>query len=277
MYNWPDNTQLGDQNMLKVHHSIETLLLLIIMTILSSIAALIPLWGNGLLTVTLPLIILISGKEMVPFERIKLSTLVVGRILVMLTALYIIPGSGLIKILVVLLYVNIMEAIISDFRKKSFFNVFSGLALIVTTHILFNSSWISPVVSEGGKFVHIGYYLGSGHALIPWVIAYTIWNWNFVIYEFPPSVGRFHIALLGVPLLFSLVTLNPGFWLLLRGASLTLGGVIQIGFKKRLISLLDNHYYTGLIEKVKGRTVQIILMITSVALCAISFILNLSA
>ncbi|MBB6480650.1 hypothetical protein [Spirochaeta isovalerica] len=253
--------------MVKTHHSIETIFLLIILTVLSSIAALFPLWGNGILTVALPIYLLITGKQMVPFERIKISTLLIGRVLTFLTALLVVPGTLLVKSIVVLLYINILEALISDLKKKSYFNVLSGAALLLTTHILFSTEWVTPVISESYKIVHIGYYISTNAGLIPWILAYTIWNWNFVIFEFPKSIGRYHLAILATPILFSLITLNPGFWLLLRGSSLTIGGVIQISYKDKLITKLDHDYYSNLIDRVKSRTIQIILMIITIALC----------
>ena len=104
---------------------------------------------------------------------------------------------------------------------------------------------------------------------ICWLVAYTIWNWLFVIGEFSPSIGYLHIGILSSPIISILLTMNPGYWLVFRANSLTCGGVFQIYCKDDIEKKLENEKLAAFIEKVKSPPAQIALMILNLVLIAV--------
>ncbi|MDC7220081.1 MAG: hypothetical protein PQJ59_09085 [Spirochaetales bacterium] len=237
--------------------------------IMTGITSFIPLWGNLVFAVLFPILVLLT-KKMVPFEKIKLSTLLIGRILTILTAVSLLPSRWLILVIAGLMYVNVAEATISDLIKKRWMNVISGIAILATTHILFSSVW--TVVVETGSLTHIGYYIVRDPRFIFWVLAYTLWNYDFVIGEFSSSVSLYHLAVLSTPLILSLAFGNAGLWLVFRATSLTTGGALQIMFKESLETGLESSGFTKFIEKIKSGPVQFLLMVSVIILSVLSVI-----
>ncbi len=232
-----------------------------------------PIWGNIPLNILLPVYLLITTK-MVSFEKIKLSTLIIGRALTALTAFTLLPPRALIIILAILMYINISEATVSDFKKKRYWNGIAGIAMLASTHLLFNSQWTTVLEGEQWGLVHIGYYMIQSRGILLWAIAYTLWNWNFVTGEFSPSVSLYHLAILATPALISLAFLNPGIWVLARATSLTSGGVLQIAYKQKVEDGLKTPGFTSFVASFQKSIVQIPLMAAVILLSAISIFVS---
>ncbi len=228
-----------------------------------------PIWGNIPLNIILPVYLLITAK-MVSFEKIKLSTLIIGRALTALTAFTLLPPRALIIILAILMYINISEATLSDFKKGRYGNGIAGLAMLASTHLLFNSQWIPVLAGEKWGLVHVGYYLIQSRGILLWAVAYTLWNWNFVTGEFSPAVSLYHLAILATPALISVAFLNPGIWVLARATSLTSGGVLQIAFKEKIEGNLMAPRFAAFVAFVQKRGVQIPLAAVVVVLSGLS-------
>ncbi|OAS21072.1 hypothetical protein [Paenibacillus oryzisoli] len=236
---------------------------LIILTILSfgtTLTAFSPLYANGLINIVIPICILFALRSDF-FEKLKLSTLVIGRVLVVLTFVGYFPSEWLVPIIVWLLRVNILEATLTDFKNKNYYNVFSGLALVATSFVI-SGAWLGS------------YYITVNEAMIYWVIAYTFWNWNFVIYEFKQPIGFYHLAVLTTPLLIVCLTLNPGLWLIMRANSLTFAGIIQISGKAYIESYLASPAMLTFITTVKKSPVQISIMVINAILCLLALLLS---
>jgi len=217
-----------------------------------------PVWGNTILLVLFPIgIMFIKG---VFFEKLKLATLIVGRILISLAALAIFPGDWLVVLVIWLLRINILEATIEDFHKKNYFNAISGLVLIAT------SFWMSG--SWNGT-----YYLINQDQYIWWILAYTLWNWDFVTLNFSSSISLYHVGVLGAPLVWMLASASPGFWLIFRGSTLIFAVTNQILFKKQLEDTLYIPGFNTFTLAVKKMPVQLIFMICNIILCAVSLAL----
>lgn len=232
-----------------------------------------PVWANIPFNVIIPILVLIFLKT-VFFEKMKLSTLIVMRTLILLAVFGIFPGSIYVKIVLVFLVINILEATFTDFKKKKYFNFVTGLLLALTTIPLF---WFSSLWVGAGEGIWGGpYYYANTIAIsgtICWILAYTIWNWLFVTVEFSPSIALLHVGILLAPILGSAFFMHPGLWLIFRANSLTIGGVFQISNKDFLEKKLENNKMTRFIENVAKTNVQVVLMILNIILIAVPVVM----
>ncbi len=246
--------------------------------IVSMLASYFPLWVNVIVNVLLPVLVLLKLK-MVMFEKLKLSTLVLMRALILLPIFGIMSGELFVKIVLVFLVINCMEATLTDLLKNHQpYNFVTGLVLSLSVLTL-AGKWFPEAA---GPFTGI-YTANAGPradalfvsdqvvviGTICWLVAYTIWNWLFVIGEFSPSIGYLHIGILSSPIISILLTMNPGYWLVFRANSLTCGGVFQIYCKDDIEKKLENEKLAAFIEKVKSHPAQIVLMILNLVLIAV--------
>lgn len=239
-----------------------------------------PLWANVPFNVVLPIIVLFT-KPMVMFEKMKLSTLVIMRGLVLLVLFNVMPAPVFYKLVLVFLIINILEATFTDLLKnKMYFNFVTGLALAASVFCL-GAIWY-PEITGPYSGIYLAFVTEKGAlfevnnikmmATVAWVIAYTIWNWIFVTGEFSPSISYLHIGILSAPLLMSIIFRNPGYWLIARANSLTAGGVIQIANKDQLEEKLENKKLTKFIEKFHTNKVQFALMVINLLLIVYTFV-----
>ena len=246
--------------------------------VVSMLASYFPLWVNVIVNVLLPVLVLLKLK-MVMFEKLKLSTLVLMRALILLPIFGFMSGELFVKIVLVFLVINCMEATLTDLLKNHQpYNFVTGLVLSLSVLTL-AGKWFPEAA---GPFTGI-YTANAGPradalfvsdqvvviGTICWLVAYTIWNWLFVIGEFSPSIGYLHIGILSSPILSILLTMNPGYWLVFRANSLTCGGVFQIYCKDNIEKQLENKKLAAFIDKVKSRPVQLVLMIVNLILIAV--------
>lgn len=243
-----------------------------------------PLWANVPFNIIFPILVLLT-KPTVMFEKLKLTTLIIMRTLIILVLFNVMPAPIFYKLILIFLIINILEATFTDLLKnKMYFNFVTGLVLAVSVLCL-GAMWI-PEVTGPYSGLYLTYITEKGPlfeitnikmlATIAWIIAYTIWNWLFVIGEFSPSISYLHIGILATPIVSSLVLWNPGIWLLARANSLTIGGVIQIANKDTLEKNLNNEKLSRFIDKVKTNNIQLILMILNLVLIAYSVIVYFS-
>lgn len=250
--------------------------------VVSLLTSFFPLWVNVPINVILPIIVL-TRLKMVMFEKLKLSTLVIMRALILLPLFGVMPGKLFVNIVLVFLVINCMEATLTDLLKNHQpFNFVSGLVLSLSVFTL-AGEWFPGVA---GPFTAI-YTANAGPrtdalfttnqvvviGTICWFLAYTLWNWLFVIGEFSPAVGYLHIAILLTPILSAILFANPGYWLVFRANSLTCAGVFQIACKQQVEKRLANEKLARFIDKVKSRPVQIVCMVVNLALLAVPVVI----
>mgnify|MGYP005839450537 CR=1 FL=1 len=224
----------------------------VVLIAVSTLTTFFPISVNVPINVVLPLIVLLNIRAEF-FEKLKLSTLVIGKLIVASTVLGFLQGDWCVQIVFWLLRINILEAALTDFKKKNYLNGITGLVLIAASFQL-TGVWVEK------------YYITTNHAMILWIIAYTIWNWNFVLHEFSSSISVYHILVLLTPLIFIILAREPGFWLIVRASSLSIAGVIQISGKKYIEEYL---YFTGFAQKIstlKSLPVQSIVMTINIGL-----------
>ncbi len=187
-------------------------------------------YANIPCNIVLGIIVLLAMKP-VFFETLKLSTLLVGRFIVLFACFGLLPGQIFVVVVLSLYIVNVLEATMTDFFKnKQYFNGVSGLFIAIGAAALFlGSTWgttqtaNSPIYfidgfSNLGKFVPFTseYFTGQTNFFhgavtgtttvgigitVATMIAYTIWNWLFVTGEFSSSVSLMHVGFLLAPIL----------------------------------------------------------------------------
>lgn len=252
------------------NQNVLLLILTIAFTATSMLAASQPILVNILVNVLLPLIIMIFCK-LVFFERLKLTTLTLLRVLIIFAVFNILNRQIFVNIVIIFLAINILEATLTDIvRYKRYFNGITGLVLAASC-IFLRGSWIDYTgLTQLGffaKFMHMYEF----HALtlagtIAWIVAYTLWNWIFVTNEFSPAVAKLHVGILAAPILGSLITGNPGFWLVFRAGSLSFGGCLQISEKEFVEENLKSERFSRFVAFTKKPAVQIPVMVLNVAL-----------
>lgn len=232
-------------------------------------SAFYPIWGNVPLIVIPSILTLIFAKP-VFFEKIKLTTLLLARILVVIAALRLFNPQVYVDLILLLLIINILEATFTDlFRYKKIYNGISGLALAAGV-VALKGVWLEAGTAPFG----MDYYLVGGPGLVTlfYIIAYTIWNWVFVTDEFSPSVALMHVGFLSAPIIGCICTLGMGdlgglqMWLLLRAGTLSIGGWLQIGIKGWFEREFYSEKFAKFVDWVHTTPVQIVLMIINVGL-----------
>ena len=248
--------------------NILLLMLTLSFTAASMLASTQPIWVNLPVNVIVPILIMVFCK-LVFFERLKLTTLTVLRVLIVLAVFNVMPRQWFVNLVLIALVVNILEATFTDIvRYKRYFNGITGLALAASVWFLKdNSFWVE--LPQMGKFAHIyeaNAYTAAG--TICWIVAYTIWNWIFVTNEFSDSIAKLHVGILASPIVGCLVMWNPGYWLVFRASSLAFGGCFQIFQKEYLEQSLQSDSFSKFVTFTKKTGVQIVLMIISLACIA---------
>lgn len=247
----------------KIPSFIKLVLFLTLFTATALLTMFQPIWANIPLNIIIP-VLLLMFMEMVFFERLKLSTLICMRLLVVVTIFGLFSGTTCVKIVLVLWMINILEATLTDLSKKHYFNAITGFVLTLSLFTFFTQENLS---SWNGIYYSLMFKGSVG--TICWIISYTIWNWDFVSYDFPPAIAKLHLAVLASPIVGALITGNPGLWFILRGNSLTTAGVTEISFKKKIVKALESDKMTNFVEKVHTVPIQITLMIINVLLVAV--------
>ncbi len=239
-------------------------------------SAFYPIWGNVPMIVVPSILVLIFAKP-VFFERLKLTTLLTMRVLIVFAALRLFNPQVYVDLIMLALIVNILEATLTDLlRYKKYFNAVSGFAVAVGVAALRGLwQWEAPFGD---------YYLTRG--VIPavtlmYAIAYTIWNWIFVTNEFSDSVALMHVGFLSAPLLGCLFTMGMGvygglgMWLLLRANSLAIGGWMQIGAKDWFEREFRSERFSRFVAWTKKRNVQIAAMLINLVLIGACIVITM--
>lgn len=233
-----------------------------------------PVQGNVPLIVIPSILVLIFSKP-VFFERLKLSTLLSMRIIIVAAAFRLFNPQLYVDVIMLMLIVNILEATFTDLlRHKKYFNAVSGFAVAIGV-ITLRGLW--QFDAPFGD-----YYLAEGALpaiTIMYALAYTLWNWIFVTNEFSSSVSLMHVGFLAAPLIGSVCTLGLGdfggigMWLLLRANSLSIGGWMQIAAKDWFEREFYNEKFDKFVKWTKTTPVQVVCMLINLALIAACIIL----
>lgn len=233
-----------------------------------------PVYGNVPLIVIPSILVLIFSKP-VFFERLKLTTLLSMRIIIVAAAYRLFNPQVYVDVIMLMLIVNILEATFTDLlRHKKYFNAVSGFAVAIGV-ITLRGLW--QLDAPFGD-----YYLAEGALpaiTIMYALAYTLWNWIFVTNEFSSSVSLMHVGFLAAPLIGSVCTLGLGefggigMWLLLRANSLSIGGWMQIGAKDWFEREFYNEKFDKFVKWTKSTPVQVVCMLINLALIAACIIL----
>ena len=243
---------------------------------LALITAFQPIYGNIPLIIIPGILVIVFAKP-VFFEKMKLTTLLTLRILVVFASLRILDPKYYVDIVLVMLIVNIAEATYTDiFKYKRYLNGISGIAVGLGVLCL-KGVWMLDA-PYGDYYLITG--LSSTISLM-YIIAYTIWNWIFVTNEFSDSVSLMHIGFLATPIIGSLLTLpmgiygGLGLWLVLRANSLSIGGWLQIGAKEWFEEQFVSEKFSKFVAFTKTNNMQILFMLINVILVVFIFVLTI--
>lgn len=242
---------------------LEVIVLLCLITVLTVFQ---PVYAGILLNVAIPILVMLSLK-LVFFEKLKLSTLLVMRILIIFPVLGLMDGNLFIKIQIIFLAINILEATITDFKRKKICNGITGIFLAITVFLL-GSKWM------GNYF--ISYATNSNQDILVfatwcWIIAYTIWNWFFIVFEFKPGIAFLHLGILATPIILGFI-FGPEIWLIARANSLTFGGgVIQISCKKYFEQYFTSAKWEKYLLIVQQKQFQLTFMILNLTLFTLMY------
>lgn len=236
----------------------------------SMLTSFLPVFANIPINVLLPIGIMLTCK-MVFFEKLKLSTLIILRALILLAVFNILNRDIYMKIVLIFLAINIAEATWTDFKRKKIWNGITGILLTISVYFL-QTEWIDLV--NLAPFAHIyEANMVTVWGTILWIIAYTIWNWIFVTNEFSDSIARLHVGILLAPIFSCLLLWTPGYWLIFRANSLTFGGCVQIYGKEKLEVGLKSDSFSKFVNCTKTTSAQIVFMIVNIVLMVFSVML----
>lgn len=158
-------------------------------TSMAILAGFYPIYGNVPLIVIPSILVLLFSKP-VFFERLKLTTLLTMRIIIVAAALRLFNPQVYVDVIMLMLIVNILEATLTDLLKhKRYLNAISGFAVALGVVALRGLWQFDAPLGD--------YYLAKGAIpaiTIMYAVAYTIWNWIFVTNEFSSSVSLMHVA-----------------------------------------------------------------------------------
>lgn len=231
---------------------------------ISLITAYNPLWGNLIFNVIAGVAVLIYNKPSF-FLKLKLSTLLILRVLMIFTVLNFMPGQFYVNIVQIFLVINILEATFTDLKHKQYFNFITGLCLALSV-ITLTGTWEGGLYSMTAK---------TKLATILWVIAYTVWNWLFVTKEFKSSIAKMHLGFLLAPTIGCLLLQNFNYWILLRANTLTFGGILQIADKDYWEEGLYTDKFDSFVSKIHKKSIQIGFMIFNLLLIGYIFFITI--
>jgi len=211
-------------------------------TSINVVATLYPVHVSLYTHVLFPLLVMLIYGMLTRFGYIKLNTLVLGRLFIILAALGI--GDSYIHIVyLILLQVNILEAIILDSTKKKYFNAISGLLLLGSSFYLV-LCWTES------------YLLVVNENYLLWIVAYTIWNANFVTLQLSGAYFVHHFLILLSPIIACIVLFDFSYWLMFRETSLVLGIATLASVKGKLSTMEQERPFSSWFENIEACIIQ---------------------
>ena len=133
----------------KTKSNLILLALTVLITGISMLTSFQPIWANIPFNIVIPIIVLLKLKT-VFFEKLKLSTLLVMRTLVVFAVLGVIPGDFYVNLVLVFLGINILEATFTDFRRKKYFNFVTGIVMTASVFLL-KGLWLGKYYEATSK------------------------------------------------------------------------------------------------------------------------------
>lgn len=234
---------MDNLNGLIINRITISLILLLLITSFGILTTFSPLYGNLFVNI-IPLLFILTCLPLMLFAKIKLATLLFGRILILVTYIGFFPETWCINLVIALLFINILEAVLFDLKAKQFINGINGI-LIAISCIMISMIW-----KEKFPYVISDYF-------IFWVIGYTIWNLNFVSHIHSPSITFLHCIILISPLLILAIFRDPGLYVIVRANTLTFGGIIQWLFIKKTETYFMSNAVVSFINFINKKVVQI--------------------
>ena len=156
----------------------------------------------------------------------------------------------------VLVAVNIIEAVAVDLAAGGLthlLNAVAGLVLVLT--LPYRRDAVRVDDTRRCRDIRVPTSRG-------WVVGYTLWNWAFVLMNYPELVG-YHTAVLGAALVVGLI--DPARWTQSRGATLGLNFLVMATFDTPMRAWLDTsgwqNPWLGVIVAIAAVSVGVVLAV----------------
>lgn len=227
------------------------LIVFCVLTAISVLAGFYPVIVSTSTHILFPMLAMLVFGMRTRFGYIKLNTLILGRIVIILAAL----GWGdryIHWLCLILLQLNILEAVLIDWKKGFYFSAGSGLLLLISSFTI-DLGW-------SGSFVFL-----ENDNYILWIVAYTLWNANFVTLQLSGAYFTHHYLILLAPIAACLVLSDFSYWLVFRETTLLLGIATLTCVKGKLLKIEGQPPFLNVINLIQSftgrRNTQILLMI----------------
>lgn len=191
------------------------------------------------------------------FTPLKIITLTTALLIIPLMILGYYPIEWCEPIVIFFIVLNISEAISVDLKEKNFLNAISGTILLILAIFYFQITWKNPYILIGPS------------VLLFWIIAYSIWNWNYVILNYTAEESLYHFYVIMTPLIYILIRLDTAYWLLIRTETLLIAMIMHYTIGKKLVfpHLKIKKYETFANSIIKNFKSQISILILVILLC----------
>jgi hypothetical protein len=171
---------------------------------------------------------LVYSKRLPPFDNpffspLKLVTISISASVPALVLFKFIPENYVELTMLLISALNIMEAVYSDWKVRNILNSLSGLVLVLLIPFCFRVGW------------HDNTYYLLPHSLAFWILAYTLWNWNFVVFNFAATTSLYYVSVLLAPLIIIIFASNTGLWLVARITTLMIAALVHSTVAKQFI------------------------------------------
>ncbi len=206
-----------------------------VFTASSVLATLFPVGISSFTHILFPTFVLFFFGMLTLFGYIKVLTLMLGRVLIILAALGW-RDQSIHSVCLVLLQLNILEAVFLDVHKKYYLNAICGIFLLASSFYLM-LNWTGS------------YILVQNENYLLWILAYTVWNANFVALHLTGAYYLHHFLILLSPIVACVVLFDFSYWFMLRETSLLLGIAALASFKQELYKMEHQQTYKMRFEK----------------------------
>lgn len=220
-----------------------------------------PLFVGSIFFVLLPsLIFLRKAATTTLFERVKFSTILIGNTTLVLVGLGLLPT---VLFLWLLLYrVNIVEAAVSAYRKKRYWTLLGSGSMLVGTLNMF-VYWTSTTMHA------------TAPAMAALILAYVIWNSNFVLGEFGYELAFYHLGVQLAAIVAVVMANDLSLWLMARSYTLLVGGALHVGYKEQIQKFFHQKLFSSISDRIETQTGQISLFVVVTVLNLLTFLPSL--
>ncbi|PIS03264.1 MAG: hypothetical protein COT85_00870 [Chlamydiae bacterium CG10_big_fil_rev_8_21_14_0_10_42_34] len=236
-------------------------LLFISIAVISVFTSFHPHYPNLIINILIPLFFFwLARKGTQLFVYVKIGTLIIPRIFAFAGFVGYMSGKSVVIGTIIFLAINILEAAIEDLKRKHYFSLIIALLLMLCC-VGVRGVW------EDNRYVFV-----TSTSFIYFVVAYVIWNCNFILNQFSKAYFFFHLFVHAIPLLCAVVYGNVGYYLVFRAVSLLYAGQIHSYAKTYVENYFVSVKIDSLVKLLKKKAVQVTLFGVNTILVILYFV-----